>query len=71
MARTPPIPLQRNVAAAVRGVRQGGAEVARVRISADGDILIETTLSPAVPPEPTEGEWDEFARAAAAKMRKV
>lgn len=65
------MPLQRNVAAAVRGVRQGGAEVARVRISAGGDILIETTLSPAVPPEPAEGEWDEFARAAAAKMRKV
>ena len=72
MARSPPLPLQRNIAAAVRGVRQGGAEVARIRIhQATGDILIETTLSPALPPETSEGEWDEFAAAAAEKMRKV
>jgi hypothetical protein len=72
MARSPPLPLQKNIAAAVRGVRQGGAEVARIRVNqATGDILIETTLSPALPPEPAEGEWDEFARAAAEKMRKI
>jgi hypothetical protein len=49
MARPPPMPLQRNVAAAVRGVRQGGAEVARIKITQRGDdieIELETTLAP-------------------------
>jgi hypothetical protein len=75
MARPPPLPLQHEVAAAVRGARQGGAEVARIKIrksaAGDGEFEIETTLAPALPPEPAEGEWDEFARAAAEKMRKV
>lgn len=48
MAR-PPLPLQHDVAAAVRGARQGGAEVTRIKIARRGDdieIEIETTLAP-------------------------
>jgi len=76
MARPPPIPLQKNVAAAVRGARQGGAEVARIKVriamSGDIEIEIETTLAPSSAADVLpDGEWDEFARAAAEKMRKI
>jgi len=49
MARPPPLPLQHEVAAAVRGARQGGAEVTRIKIAKRGDdieIELETTLAP-------------------------
>lgn len=76
MARPKPTALQYEVAAAVRGARQGGAAVTRIKIKKSGatgdiEIELETTLAPQLPPEPVEGEWDEFARAAAEKMRKV
>lgn len=76
MARPKPTALQYEVAAAVRGARQGGVAVARIKIKKSGatgdiEIELETTLAPQLPPEPVEGEWDEFARAAAEKMRKV
>ena len=76
MARPPPIPLQKNVAAAVRGARQGGADVVRIKIkiamTGDIEIELETTLAPPSAAEVlADGEWDEFARAAAEKMRKI
>lgn len=60
MARSPCTFRQRDAAALVRAVRQGGCDVARVEVTPEGKIVVVTAgeVTPPVAPEATPDDAD-------------
>ena len=59
MARGPLTFRQRDLTAAVKAVSAAGCEIARVRVTRQGDIIVEIGKRREPTSDPDTNEWDE------------